>query len=95
MRLLAGEDFRGYKCFQVLVISKNLNGFLRFFQVVLPVFHAIHNRQQFLVVDVLIDFSSSTLPGPIGNGVPLLVIMELAKNARNREIGYIRVQANR
>ena len=89
--LSAGEDFSGHKCFQVLVISKNLNGFLKFFQVVSPVFHTIHNHQQFLVMDVIIDFSSDILSGPKGNGVPLLVIMELAKNARNYEIGCIRI----
>jgi len=60
-----------------------------------PMLHIVHDCEKLFVIDVIIDFSSTTLLGPVGNEIPLLAVIKLAENARNSEIRCIRVQVDR
>jgi len=55
-------------------------------------FHVIYDSEELFIVDIIIDFSGNTLLGSVDNGMPLLVIIELAKNARDSEIRCVSVR---
>ena len=68
---------------------------VRSFKIVAPMSHRFNNGQHLKVQNSIIAFSRDAFTGEEGDGVPLRVGMELAKDTRNSEAGGISVETNR
>jgi hypothetical protein len=61
--LAMGQELRRHEIFQALVVGNNVDRRSRTFKVMSPYVEGLKDREEFLVVDVVVEFRSRECPG--------------------------------
>ena len=81
MGLLPSQEFGGYKVFQVLVVSDDVNWSCRAFKIIVPGSKSLVDSKELLVMGVIVELQSRQSPGIVGNRPDLLVRITNGENA--------------
>src|SRR3981189_1195178 len=91
-RLSANELLCNSKVFEVLVVSKDLNGMARPLKVVAPFLKTSNYRQHFHIVDLIVAFDRTERLGQERHWVPLAILARLLRencaSCDSRSVGF-------